>query len=176
MWRVLAVEDGKALVLSDAMLDVMPFYTGSWSSPPAKGWMHSPARTWANNTFYQTAFSAAEKRLIRKNDIPLERGKLRDVVFFLSLQEYNSCRGVLGAPAEPTPFSLATANSQGKESHSSVGRSWWLRTTMDDFLYHVYAVNSETGEAIKAVAFQSDVLRTTIDWEYVRPAVWLDIS
>ena len=58
LWRVLAVRSGKALLLSEYILDTRPFDTNS------NKWIGSDIQSWLNSTFYHNAFSDMEKQAI----------------------------------------------------------------------------------------------------------------
>ena len=63
-WLVLDVKDGKALLMSKHILQFIKYH--SYGSPMKSKftWKDSNLRTWLNDTFYQSAFSASEKKKI----------------------------------------------------------------------------------------------------------------
>ena len=91
-WRVLDVQDGKALVISELILDCMPFQKDSYSS----AWADSTLREYLNGDFYNKTFSSAEKKRIVStelvNNINPEYSSnfgtdTKDKVFLLSAEE-----------------------------------------------------------------------------------------
>ncbi len=58
-WRVLAVEDGKALVISEKLLDSLPYYNGIFSVT----WETCQLRNWMNNDFLNKSFSSTEQEM-----------------------------------------------------------------------------------------------------------------
>ena len=59
-WRVLAVEDGKALIISEYALDAKPYNTEF----VAITWEGCTLRNWLNDDFYKAAFSEKEQEWI----------------------------------------------------------------------------------------------------------------
>ena len=64
-WAVLDVQDGKALLISRFLLEVMPFN----DKGKAKGWENSTIRKWLNGDFYQQAFTDTEKAAILETEL-----------------------------------------------------------------------------------------------------------
>ncbi|OQA78954.1 MAG: hypothetical protein BWY30_00369 [Tenericutes bacterium ADurb.Bin239] len=68
-WKILDVKDGKAMLLSNLVIDAQPFYRSAAyrPGPPriyANNYEHSDVRTWLNNTFINKTFTEAEKNTI----------------------------------------------------------------------------------------------------------------
>lgn len=91
-WQVLAVEDGKALLISLYGLDAKP-YNSKWADVT---WESCSLRTWLNEEFYQTAFQASEQQIIEATLVINQNNPIyaipgwndtRDKVFLLSLEE-----------------------------------------------------------------------------------------
>ena len=88
-WRVLEVQDGQALILSEYGLD---YYYEGWSATLT--WESSGTRTWLNDTFYNEAFDDGEKAAILITQVtadanPEDSGRgqgsdTEDLVFLLS--------------------------------------------------------------------------------------------
>lgn len=94
-WLVLDVKDGKAMVISKYALDCQPYNT----SYTDVTWETCTLRTWLNGSFYNTAFSTAEKSKIPtvtvvNNDNPRHGtdggNNTTDKVFLLSIDEANT--------------------------------------------------------------------------------------
>ena len=65
-WEVLAVEDGKALLISKKGLDCQPFHIAYEDV----SWENSSLRTWLNDYFYNEAFTEEEQGRIITTEIP----------------------------------------------------------------------------------------------------------
>ena len=81
-WRILSVDDKKAMVVSDICLDYKQFHNERENIL----WEGSTIRSWLNNDFYDTAFSENEKSAIIKTEID---GCKNDSVFLLSAYDLN---------------------------------------------------------------------------------------
>ena len=66
-WYVVKTEGSKCLLVSKEILDYLPFN----DTTTAKGtsWENSTLRKWLNGTFYDSAFTKAEKKLIYKTNV-----------------------------------------------------------------------------------------------------------
>ena len=64
-WKILAIEDGKALVISKYALDCQPYNTVAG----AYTWETCSLRTWLNSSFYNTAFSTSDKARILTTEV-----------------------------------------------------------------------------------------------------------
>ena len=91
-WRILDIEDGKALLLSTYILDSMGFN----SEYKSVTWENSTIRAWLNNDFYNSAFTSKEQSAIAKSQIINPNNPTwgtnggnptTDSVFLLSIQE-----------------------------------------------------------------------------------------
>ena len=92
-WRVLDIQDGKALLISELLLDAQPYDNGFEEKIT---WENSSIRDWLNNEFINEAFNSQEKSrisltLLDNWDNP-EYGTnagndTKDKVFLLSLDE-----------------------------------------------------------------------------------------
>ncbi|MGM9603804.1 MAG: DUF6273 domain-containing protein [Faecousia sp.] len=186
-WTVLAVYDGKALMMSRFALEqkyfhkerVTPFSSGYSSF----GWKDSSLRAWLNDEFYSGAFSEAEKSRI----VAYATEDCEDNVFLLSTSEVKSLPAELVYDDAPST-EYAKANSTRDWSGS-----YWLRTicaasngknadfefTFSDgsvyspsqnllsYTYHAALVREgkldETGGEVQLFAYG------------VRPCIWIEI-
>lgn len=85
-WRVLEASGAGLFVLSEYILDCRRYYREFADVT----WRDSDLRKWLNHEFYETAFSAAEKRLIKttlRRDNGDRSPDTRDRVFLLSVPE-----------------------------------------------------------------------------------------
>ena len=165
-WLVLAVENGKALLLNRYLLDVKPFH----KEMTAVSWKDCSLRAWLNGPFLKTAFQEQERKRILPTDIKTpnnpkfktEGGEdTTDAVFLLSMQEAEK---YLPTEAERA---CKTAPELTKDIWNS-STNWWLRTP-----------GSSTSSA--AVVTGNGYLHAfgnyvSMDGNAVRPAMWIRLS
>ena len=91
-WIVLSKSDSQMLIISRYALDCVP-YNAEWTDVT---WENSTLRKWLNNKFYKTAFTKAERKMIKKTKLEnfenvyyQERygNDTQDKVFLLSLED-----------------------------------------------------------------------------------------
>ena len=162
-WRVLAVQDGKALLISRNVLDCVKYEANKVSTT----WESSYLRTWMNNNFYDAAFTTDEKNkvssVLNAND---GQSSTTDKVFALSANE--------AAQYLPTKSDLcAAATTYAKNNGCYVGSydnsRWWLRTqgasnTKATFVYS-HGVIETSGQDVNETEYATGA----------RPAIWVNI-
>ena len=131
-WKVLKVEDGKALIITDKVIDQVRFN----EKYADVTWADSILRGWLNDEFYNKAFTADEKEKILTtavstpdNDTWGTKGgeATEDKVFALSIQELEELLPDLAdRKAEPTGKALENGVYVYTETGYSV---WWLRSS-----------------------------------------------
>jgi len=164
-WIVLAVEDGKALLLSDKVLASKAFDTEG-----SQEWRDSSIRAWLNDNFLRAAFTAAESGNIilsslenKENSIYHTGGteNTEDKVFLLSADEATKYVKPEFASPATTPYAWAQGNRYDTPM-------WWLRTAGD--------VHGD-GVSKQAACYRPDLLlwgHIVVDDTYgVRPAIWV---
>ena len=168
-WRVLAVENGNALLISVQNLDAQPYneeYTGvTWETCNLRGWL--------NGNFLNTAFTSSQQKAIVKTTLNNDKNSnygakggetTQDRVFLLSETEAeNHFKEIVDRVAKNTDY--AKAHSAYTDSNG-LGW-WWLRSPgrYDNFATCVY--------------IDGLVYRHGLDVSFfgaVRPALWLDLS
>ena len=168
-WLVLAVENGKALLITKYGL-----VSKKYNRRVGATWENSSIRTWLNNEFLNTAFTDSEKRRLLNVKVTADKnpsysstnpGKAtKDQVFLLSIAE---TREYLASEAskkcELTPYAKANVSSKNDRNACS----WWLRTPGFTVDYAAY-VHSD-GEVQVFGSSVSD------EGYAVRPAVWVKI-
>ena len=168
-WQVLAVEDGRALVISRYALDTKPYNEMNTSVT----WKKSTLRSWLNGEFYDTAFSDEEKGRIQQIKIKNADNALYgteggnntpDRIFLLSFDEANQYFVNDGARlCLPTAY----AKNQGAWVYEKTGMTWWwLRSPGGD--NSLAAGVTPLGDIYD---YGSMVSYTSIA---VRPAFWMD--
>ena len=185
-WLVLAVENGRVLIISKYGLDQV-----SYNSENADvSWETCRLRAWLNNEFINTAFNAEEQSKIawvtNKNPSSLtsatksfttepqpDGNDTLDRVFLLSIDEANRFFPTAEAlECEPTKY----AEEKGVMTtwlNPPFGKcGWWLRTRVG------YAISQGTRDYYAAEASGFGIREATVYnfWIAVRPALWLDPS
>ena len=168
-WQVLAVENGRALLISRFGLDAK-VYNNTYINVT---WLRSTLRTWLNGEFYDTAFSPSEKARIaevkvsnQSNQFSRARGGFptRDRIFLLSFDEANAYFSDDDArQCEATEY--AKANGAYVDEN---GKSWWwLRTP---------GSKNSSAAIVLSVGYVSNVGHVVLDpSDLVRPVFWLNL-
>ena len=117
LWRVLSVENGTALLLSDKILDAAAMETGTSFS----GYPGSSLQTFLNGAFSTEAFSTSEQAAILPNGT---QGK----VFLLAKED--TLDPALGFSGDADRQCQGTAYALAKGLHASTSGSgwWWVNT------------------------------------------------
>ena len=138
-WLVLAVEDGKALIISCYALDCRPYNTNTAYIT----WEDCTLRQWLNESFLKEAFTAEQQAAILTTSVDnsavqgnpawkVTGGKdTEDRIFLLSYKEaelyFDGAEARMCAPTEYAK----TQGAYTKESSQKDGRAccwWWLRS------------------------------------------------
>jgi hypothetical protein len=176
IWRVLAVEDGKALIITETIIENRPFNV-EWKTIT---WEKCDIRKYLNGEFYDR-FSADEKKMISetKNENPdnplygTAAGRsTTDNVFLLSLEDVVKYFGDSGQLENISDVGQmiddeyngvrATVDGDGKKCY------WWLRT----FGYSSAEVVVIDYDGV--IQVDGDVFAK--DTGGVRPALWLKLE
>ncbi|NLP48492.1 MAG: hypothetical protein GX345_06050 [Clostridiales bacterium] len=183
-WMVLALEEDKALLLSEKILD-----SKAYNQEHAKvTWESCSLRAWLNDEFYKTAFSEEEKQIILASLLSNENtykkrieggNDTEDKVFLLSYNEAtNPTYGFNPDYSQKDSLRLAGGSdyaiSQGlfvipswKENESSDYNYWWLRSP------------GGSQKHSTMVRWDGSIFRKGyyVNYSYigVRPAVWIKL-
>lgn len=173
IWRVLQNENGKAMLISEYVLDTMKFarYLQSTS------WEGSALYAWLNHDFYQSSFTDAEKNAILETETvnfgnPVSGArkgayKVNSKVFCLSYKEANALlQGDTGRRAQPSPYCRAKMHSYYLNSDGSM--AWFLRTQGDSSNF-ILTVNKTGMINTTGVPVNDDHIG-------VRPVVMVDVE
>ena len=178
-WTVIAQEPGKALVLSDYVIERMPLIETEEDYATCI-WPDSTLRTWLNGEFLNGAFTDEEKALILPvenvtsymEDYQLQETTSTDSVFLLSCEEYGRYAMSLGTVGYgiPTPYVVEKydpylADVEGVDGITQA-MSWWLRTSSDQGPINAASVYG----ADKTYSLYGDEVSYG---RGVRPAMWL---
>jgi len=182
-WYVLLVKNGKALLLSEKILDCKPYNETNTDVT----WETCTLRTWLNNDFYNSAFSSAEQARIVKSNVVNENNpwfgivggnNTNDKIFLLSFSEaMNTAYGFssdysnfdTARRAQGTDFAINNGLDVYNGDIPYVGNSsWWLRSPGYDldcagFIGPMGYVNGNIGDGVFCAVVG------------VRPALWLKL-
>ena len=137
LWRVLAVENGRALIVSEYLIDTMPYHTDSG----AVTWETSSLRRWLNNEFITEAFGGSLPRRAVSTTLsnpgnPLHKtdggSDTQDVVFALSIDEVkkyfeNNADRMAGVTEYARKHGAWVSAEYVLPSGENAGL-WWLRS------------------------------------------------
>ena len=183
-WRVLEIKDGKALIISEYLLDTY-VYNMEMSDVT---WENCSLRKWLNGKFYDTVFSDSEKSLIQtvtieNSDNPLYGtpggNNTEDKVFCLSLEEvqiyFKDTKDRMTAPTVYAIKRGAKTNEDNKLDNGMKTGWWWLRTP---------ASSANRASDVDCYGNIDNVInKDRVDGDLVfaegnciRPAVWITLS
>ena len=147
-WKVLDIQDDKALLLSSDIIDINCYDEDS------SEWETSELREWLNLEYYGQAFDEDQRSSIVIHD--------GDRVTLLTKNEVNEY-------FKKRTARIATVSEYVKEigNGSSYNKSWWLKTP---------STNSTRVYCVKASDYALGTTKVSIDNVGVRPAIWVDIG
>ena len=169
-WKVLAKEDGKALLISRYGLDCQP-YNESYNSVT---WETCTLRTWLNGKFLNSAFSADEQSQIVSgtvtNDMNPSYGTgpgsdTIDQIFLLSSTEAEE---YFSSDAERKCDPTAYAKARGAKEYKKTGCCWWWLRSPDHILN---AADVDRVGGINRIG-----IYVNNPYVVVRPAMWVELS
>ena len=170
-WLVLDVQGNKVFLVSRYNLDVQPYNKTSGSVT----WEKCTLRTWLNNDFLNSAFTANEQRAILTTNVDNSSSQgysgwntsggnnTQDKVFLLSYAE--AWKYFTSDNAKKCNNTAYVASRNSYMSMAGHSDSWWLRSP---------------GSSSSSAASVDDYGARTYTVDYtnvaVRPAFWLDLS
>jgi hypothetical protein len=169
-WLVAEIKDNRMLLVSDNVLDRMPYNTVEKKVT----WNDSSLRKWLNTVFIEEAFSLEEQARIpsvkisnlNNPEFGTKGGRdTNDKVFLLSIEEfgrYMSDDGLKG-------FAKWSAYAWKQQGQVILGSAWWLRSPGEDET-KAAGVNS-----INRLLTKGNVVNE-IDDAGVRPVIWLNLD
>lgn len=186
-WRVLDVQSDKAFLMADLVLDSQDYHystsnrTIGGSTVYPNNYKESHIRSWLNDNFYNTAFTAAEKARIQTTTVDNSAASTgynpnqyacantSDKVFLLSYAEATSATYGLSADASRQLQPSAYAQSQGvyTNNNSNGNSDWWLRSPL-----YINAYDARLVTNIGYVNNYSNVYSTISG---VVPALWISL-
>jgi hypothetical protein len=192
-WRVLAIEDGRALVITEDIIDLRAYNEGSG----AITWERCTLRRWLNNDFYTTTFSSVEQAVILETTLPNpdnpEYGTFggsdtTDRVFLLSIDEAN--RYFVNDDARAARLNMAQAQREDA-ARRIVDSGYYEGYTYDEALVDIEGVQGaeDWGWCLRSPGSRTDYaayvsaggiyaggLNVGDVGHGVRPALWLNLS
>lgn len=174
-WLVLEYDEAnqKALLLSRYGLETKPYNTTNISIT----WEDCTLRTWLNQDFLNTAFTAEEQQAIKITNVSNSKGKgysgwstnggndTQDKVFLLSYSEAFRKYFISDSERQTKPTEYAKA--QGAYENSKNGNYWWWLRSPGSSQNYAALVNTAGSRSSKSVNTIGDA---------VRPALWLDLT
>jgi curved DNA-binding protein CbpA len=165
-WRILDIENGKALLISEKSLDCKPYNANDNSVT----WSSSTLRTWLNNDFMNVVFSEIEKSFILVTDLTNNNNEeygtngginTQDKIFLLSIDEANK---YFISSEDRVSKNTAYAKAQGAFDYTSIGW-WWLRSPGFVDYYAARVLGGGDIRSCPANTYNNGV----------RPALWLNL-
>ena len=182
-WRVLDVQSNRAFLMADLVLDSQDYHYSSSdrtigrSTVYANNYKKSHIRSWLNDNFYNTAFTAAEKARIQTTTVDNSASSTgynpnqyacantSDKVFLLSYAEATSATYGLSTDASRQLKPSAYAQSQGVFTYS--GNSiWWLRSPYHRYVYSARYVSDDSSVYSRFINYTNNG---------VVPALWISL-
>ena len=178
VWRVLAIEDREALLISQDCLDVFPYHMTQEETV----WSDCDLRSWLNSEFLMRAFDTGEQDLLLEKGYETEENlhyetdggepSEDDRVFILSHQEvldyFDGREDRIACASKWAAERDEEGMADAYVSEVSDGCFWWLRTP------------GETQEDAECIGAEGSILFsgyavTQMDVG-VRPAIWVKIK
>lgn len=166
-WQVLAIENGRALLLSRYGLAAKMFH----HEPADITWEDSDLRTWLNGSFYNSSFTSAEKAVIQKvpssdpcgpDHTTEDENDAQDHIFLLSIEEAEK---YLLTDSSRQCEAAYLAQQNGAQVNSDGYSLWWLRSPGRGGKSTAYVFTD--GDFSRRGSFVNN------DFLTVRPALWL---
>ena len=163
-WRVLSIEDGKALLITDQEI-----ISQRRELTQRDVWAKSPVRELLNKGFYETAFSEEEKKQIITSHIVTPKNKeqrvdggpdTKDKVFLLCVEEVEKYM-----PTEDSRKTTATEYAHRQHPTKRDWGFWQLRTPGKDG-WGSLAVSESSGTYCASTG-------NHVGYSYIRPAIWI---
>lgn len=185
-WRVLAVENGRALLISEYALDCERFHDRNMEVT----WEECGLREWLNEYFLRTAFTEEERAGVLTVTVTAEENPAYDTdpgndtldqVFLLSIGEAQMYfaddligTADMGTSKDraciPTEYAIANSNKRGYGWNGGCC-VWWLRSPGSNTGNNVNAVSVRSNGTVNN--YGSIVNSSGIA---VRPALWINLN
>ena len=192
-WKILKEEDGKALILSNLLLDSRHYYneikSGTFDHNGSKGYANnyelSDIRNWLNDEFYNVAFNGYKASIIEKtlvdnsiksmgnNDSIYYSSDTRDLIFLLS---YREASNLLKTDKLKMAKGSDYAKAIGLNSDENGNSYYWLRSPFYRYANYVSCVDTNGKISYKDSEGEVDIFSSVNDASLgVRPAMWIKL-
>ncbi|MBR6089587.1 MAG: hypothetical protein IKP86_06615 [Anaerolineaceae bacterium] len=180
-WEVLAVEDGRALVISRFALDVKPYNEINTTDIT---WETCTLRNWLNTYFYNTAFNGDEtsRILTVTNENPgnliwgtEDEKPTTDRIFSLNYLEVEKYIDVRGGDCLPTAYAKANGAKEFEED-GKLSTRWWSRSREKNWNQDRTANAVIVGYQGYGVHGRCTFVTFIDNTAAVRPAFWMDLK
>jgi hypothetical protein len=140
-WRVLAIRDNKALLITRDAIEKRPYNVGSTTAEECT-WQTCTLRSYLNKEFYETFSTDEQKRILTTETINKDNqwfktaggGDTADKLFLLSIEEVVNYFGDSGQLKNRNPTSKYFINDQyncdrvARHANDNASCDWWLRS------------------------------------------------
>ena len=176
-WRVLEVQDGRALIVTEYIIGSRAYHESPGDQPT---WETSDIRHWLNNEFYNSFTEAERNRIVQTTVINNSNpwygrsggNNTQDKIFLLSIEEVVRYFGDSGLLSNPPDYSYPEYSDQYNSARittSGAGKSglvWWLRSRGFSTVSFLY-INGDGS---------FPPIGTTFGNKFgVRPALWINM-
>ena len=173
-WIVLDTDGNKALVVSRYGLEPREF-NDELNLYKAVTWDNSQLRSWLNDAFYISAFSAEHQKMILLTDVKADPNpdsrvhpgrNTKDYVFLLSVPE---AARYFASDSDRQCFGTAYCYALGAEKGDGGACWWWLRTP---------GIETSTVSVViaRGAIFTNGFSCGHVPNLAVRPAMWIDLG
>lgn len=178
-WTIHDIKNGKALLVCDICIEALPYNDDGLGN----SWTNSDVRRWLNADFFESAFSAEEKKVIIESNIVTRRlsdedghtygetygdnEETTDQVFILDLSEFWQITNEL----EVSEIAKATfmSNNSYWGQQENYQTMFWIRSPYGE--RKNYACGYDTvGEQSMGYIFTPEM------YAFVRPAIYIDVE
>ena len=166
-WRVLDMQDGKALILSEHTVAFMPYHI--FMGPMRTSWEESGVNQFLNREFYRR-FAGYERVRIAETLIATDGGYTAGKLFLLSIEEVltyfggDACGQMSGVFP---PLFIDDEYNAARAAFKAFGTasSWWLRSLNESSRYAPWVMTDGI------IAVQGELI--VFNSRGVRPAMWI---
>lgn len=168
-WQVLAVKDGKALLLSKYGLICKKYHSGGLIT-----WENCDLRKWLNGEFFQKVFKGEAAKCVVESHVPAHDNPdystdpgndTKDKVFLLSVEEVGQ---YFKKDEERICLPLSFVAKEGAYIDENGASYWWLRSPGA-------AANCDVFIDLDGSAYTHGEFADNDEF-VVRPALWVDLS
>ena len=150
-WKVLDIQDGKALILSKYVIETAPYHDQQGDV----NWENSSLNSWLNHSFIGAAFTDEEKMSIQNGEVSLLNEE--------DLTTYGTLLSDL-VQCKPTAY----AYSKGIDTDSERNCYWWLQ---DGGQHGDGVVNIYPDGSVDSYGYYA-----SYPFYGVRPVIWVDVA